>query len=80
MRIGFASKALHADRDRLEFWSRVPGCELAVLDGVYRLDRAVTAGDRRRPSPAPIPEVLVPVALAAGLPVRRDGDLFGRVA
>lgn len=75
--IGFACKVLRADRDRVEFWSRVPGCAVAVLEGVYRFERATRPGDRRQPSPTPIPDSLVPVVIAAGVPVRRDGDLFG---
>lgn len=73
----FACKAMRADRDRVEVWSRVPGCEIAVLEGVYRFERAPARGDRRQPSPAPIPEALAREAIAAGVPLRRPGDLFG---
>ncbi|MGU3386995.1 hypothetical protein ACLBYG_20965 [Methylobacterium sp. D53M] len=75
----FACKALRADRDRVEVWSRVPGCEISVLDGIYRFERAPARGDRRQPSPAPIPEALARAAIAAGVPLRRPGDLFGGV-
>lgn len=75
--IRFACKAMRADHERVEFWSHVPGCEIAVLEGVYRFDRKPARGDRRQPSPAPIPEALAREAIAAGVPVRRPGDLFG---
>lgn len=78
--IGFASKAMRADRDRVEFWSRVPGSELHLLDEVYSFRRETRPGDRRQPSPAPIPPMLAREAIAAGVPVVRSDDLFGRAA
>ncbi|MEN3208619.1 hypothetical protein PUR23_01055 [Methylorubrum populi] len=72
----FVCKALRCDPDRLAFWLSVGG-ELVLSDGIYRLERDAPAGDRRRPSPAPVPEDLALDAIRAGAPVWRDGDLFG---
>lgn len=76
----FASKMLRMDRDRVEVWSRVPGCRIALVEGIYRFERDATPGDRRQPAPAPVPEDLARAAIAAGVPLRRDGDLFGGAA
>lgn len=73
----YASKMLGLDRDRVEVWSSVPGCRIALLEGVYRFERDATKGDRRQPAPTPVPEDLARKAIAAGVPFRRDGDLFG---
>lgn len=72
-----AARVTRLDRDRFEVWSRVPGISLAVLEDSYRFERAATAADRRQPSPRPVPAPLVKEAIAAGVPVRRMGDLFG---
>ncbi len=74
MSFRFACKRLRADADRLAFWLSVGG-ELVLADGIYRLEGA--PGDRRRPSPAPVPEALALEAIRAGARSRRDGDLFG---
>lgn len=79
MRIGFASKALRACAERVPFWLAM-GAEFVHADGTYRLEREPRPGDRRQPSPAPVPAEVARAAIAAGAPVRRDGDLFGRAA
>lgn len=72
----FACKLMRCDPDRLAFWLSI-GSELVPADGTYRLERDPPPGDRRLPSPAPVPEALALDAIRAGAPVRRDGDLFG---
>lgn len=76
MSLRFACKMMRCDPDRLAFWLSVGG-ELVLSDGIYRLERDAPDGDRRRPSPAPVPETMAIAAIEAGAPMRRDGDLFG---
>lgn len=73
----YASKMLGMDRDRVEVWSNVPGCQIALVEGIYRFERDATRNDRRQPAPTPVPEDLARKAIAGGVPLRRDGDLFG---
>lgn len=69
-------RPIYRDRQTVEFWSRVPGCRIALVEGIYRFERDATPGDPRQPAPTPIPEDLARAAIAAGVPARRDGDLF----
>lgn len=77
--IGYAFERLGMARPRLIFWTS-RGCGLALIEGVYRLEPASGQDKRWGPCPAPIAPSLAREAIASGVPLRVEGELFGDAA
>ena len=78
--IRYASVVQGLQAQRCAFWRPLGGYLVPLSGGDCRIKRDPVPGDMRLPSPAPIPERVVQAAMATGMPLRREGDLFGSAA